>query len=162
MPQPTTQPKEQSERNESGATQSASTAPKQTDQGDSRPPWKVEGGRPGEQNTGNRPVHKRPSSWLVALLVLLAIDWLLLLTYEPSTTPTRVTVPYRYFLNQIHDDNVASITAQESSIQGTFRHAVTYPTPTATTSTSSTTTTSTSTQSTTTPYFQNRTAGVRR
>jgi cell division protease FtsH len=149
MPQTTTPPDQQPELSESSATKSDSAAAKQTSPSDNRAPWRVEGARPPETNPGQRPVHKRPSSWLVALVVLLAFDWILVLAYQPSVRP-RVTVPYSYFVQQVRADNVASITAQGAAIQGTFRHAVTYPTPRGTTSTAAT---STSAKSTTTPYF---------
>jgi cell division protease FtsH len=71
-------------------------------------------------------VHKRPSSWLVGLLLLLVLDWILVLAYQPTSQP-RITVPYTYFTQQIQASNVASVTAQASTIQGTFRHAITYP-----------------------------------
>ena len=152
MPPTTTPPDQQPELSESSATKSDSTAANQTTPSDDRPPWRVEGARLSETNAGHRPVHRRPSSWLAALLVLLALDWILVLAYQPSVRP-RVTVPYSYFVQQIREDNVASITVQGSAIQGTFRHAVTYPTQNGTSSTSPTGTTSTSPRSTTTPYF---------
>ncbi|MGZ6563998.1 MAG: ATP-dependent metallopeptidase FtsH/Yme1/Tma family protein, partial [Solirubrobacteraceae bacterium] len=71
-------------------------------------------------------MHKRPSSWLVGLLVLLVLDWILVLAYQPSSQP-RITVPYSYFTQQIQANNVGSVTAQASTIQGTFRHAITDP-----------------------------------
>jgi cell division protease FtsH len=92
----------------------------------SRPPWRVEGARrPSDAGEGRRPPHKRPSLWAL-LGLLLVLDWALVLAYQPSPV-TRVTVPYSYFVSQIQDGNVASVTAQGSAIQGTFRHSITYP-----------------------------------
>jgi cell division protease FtsH len=88
--------------------------------GDSRPPW-----RPSDAGAGRRPPHRRPSLWGL-LALLLVLDWFLVLAYQPSTV-TRVTVPYSYFVSQVDHSNVASITAQGSTIQGTLRHAITYP-----------------------------------
>ena len=106
-------------------------------QGDSRPPWRVEGPRrPSGTGTGRRPPHRRPSLWAL-LALLLVLDWFLVLAYQPSTV-TRVTVPYSYFVSQIDRSNVASVTAQGSTIQGTFRRSVTYPAQ----------------NGTTTPYFK--------
>ncbi len=94
--------------------------------GDSRPPWRVEGARrPSDTGTGRRPPHTRPSLWGL-LALLLVLDWFLVLAYQPSTV-TRVTVPYSYFVSQVDHSNVASITAQGSTIQGTLRHSITYP-----------------------------------
>jgi cell division protease FtsH len=88
-----------------------------------RPPWRVEGARPRQQR--RRPPHKRPSLWgLLALLLIL--DWILVLAYQPSSV-TRVTVPYSYFKGQLAAANVTVVTAQGSAINGVFRSKVTYP-----------------------------------
>ena len=129
---PSTEPAEQPERSDPSASQRTG-AKRQTTPDDSGPPWRVEGARQPEGATGGRPVHKRPSSWLVGLLLLLALDWILVLAYQPSSQP-RITVPYSYFTQQIQASNVASVTAQASTIQGTFRHAITYPAHSGTTS----------------------------
>jgi cell division protease FtsH len=124
MPQSSTEPAAQADSGDSSAAK-RTTPEEQKKLSDTRPPWRVEGARRPEGTSGDRPVHKRPSSWLVALLALLALDWFLVVAYQPSSTP-RVTVPYTYFRQQIQANNVASVTAQGSAIQGTFRHAVTY------------------------------------
>jgi cell division protease FtsH len=94
--------------------------------GDWRPPWRVEGARqPSDSGTARRPPHRRPSLWGL-LALLLVLDWFLVLAYQPSTVK-RVTVPYSYFVSQVDHSNVASITAQGSTIQGTLRHSITYP-----------------------------------
>jgi cell division protease FtsH len=143
MPRTNTDPVPEPERSDSSASK-RSSAPKQTTPSQRRPPWRVEGARPPEATDGRRPAHKRPSTWLVALLLLLAIDWILVLAYQPSSQP-RITVPYTYFTQQIRAGNVASVTAQGSAIQGTFRHVVRYPTPGGTTATSRKSTTTTTT-----------------
>jgi len=125
MTQVTSQPN-QSDRSDS-------TAPKQTTTGDARPPWRVEGARGPQDTMRWRPPPKRPSLW-VLLGLLLALDWFFVLAFQP-TTPARVTVPYSYLVSQIHASNVASVTGQGSTIQGTFRHSVTYPAQNGTTST---------------------------
>jgi hypothetical protein len=56
----------------------------------------------------------------VLLALLLALDWILVLAFQPSAHP-RVTVPYSYFTRQLEAGNVATVTAQGSAIQGTFR-----------------------------------------
>jgi cell division protease FtsH len=140
MPQPSTEPSteptEQSDRSDS------SPAP-QTTPSDTRPPWRVEGARPRKETTGRRPPPQRPRLWLL-LALLVALDWILVLAYQPSTV-VRAKVPYSHLVQQIHAGNVASVTAQGSAIQGTFRHAVTYPAPQATPSGSQ--------KRTTTAYF---------
>src|SRR5579862_2705158 len=102
-----------------------SSVNKQATPGETRPPWRVEGARPPDRASLRRPPYKRPSLWAL-LAVLLLIDWIMVIAYQPSL-PTRVTVPYSYFVRQIDAGNVASVTAQGSDIEGTFRHSVTYP-----------------------------------
>ena len=143
MSQTTDEPAQQPERSDSAAR-------KQTTPDGRRPPWRVEGARP-QAKTGRRPPPQRPSLW-VALALLLALDWILVLAYQPSAPP-RVTVPYSYFTQQIQAGNVASVTAQGPAIQGTFRHAVTYPVQNGTTSSSTNGTTSSSQNPTTTAHF---------
>ena len=101
--------------------------------GDRRPPWRVEGARPSDPSTRSRPPHKRPSLW-VLFAVILALDWLFVLTYQPGV-PTRIPVPYSVFVSQVQSGNVATVTAQGSAIQGTLRHSITYPAQHGTTST---------------------------
>ena len=138
---PSTEPAQQPERSDPSASQRTG-ANRQTTPDDRGPPWRVEGARQPEGTTGGRPVHKRPSSWLAGLLLLLALDWVLVLAYQPSSQP-RITVPYSYFTQQIQASNVASVTAQASTIQGTFRHAITYPAHSGTTSSGQKSTTTT-------------------
>jgi cell division protease FtsH len=91
-------------------------------------PWRVEGARKPPEGVGkDQPPlpHKRISIWLV-LGVLLALNWVLALTIQPSAA-TRVSVPYSYFNQQLQSGNVALVNAQGASIQGTFRHEITYP-----------------------------------
>jgi cell division protease FtsH len=121
MAQPSSDPADpaaQSDLSESSATKQATPS-------GTRPPWRVEGARPPDRAALRRPPHKRPSVWAL-LALLLAIDWIMVLAYQP-TGPARVTVPYSYFVQQMDARNVATVTAQGSDIQGTFRHSITYP-----------------------------------
>ncbi len=117
---PQSEPSKQADQSESTSQKQSQTQP-----GQMRPPWRVEGSRQPSQESGERPAHKRPSTWLVALILLLTLDWFLVLAYQP-TSLTRVTVPYSYFLGQVKDQNVAIVTAQGSTIDGTVRHWITY------------------------------------
>lgn len=76
MSQVASQPNE-SERSDSAVS-------KRTTGSTSRPPWRVEGARRPQGTTGWRPPAKRPSVW-VLLAVLLALDWILVLAYQPTT-----------------------------------------------------------------------------
>jgi len=134
---------QQSER--SGSTATGHTAPE-----DTRPPWRVEGARSPDGSTGRRLPPQRPSLWAL-FFVLLAVDWIFVLALQPST-PARVTVPYSYFGQQVRTGNVATVSAQGATIDGTFRHAITYP-ATGTTSPTQTGANSNTTKPTTTTYF---------
>ena len=115
MSQSTSKPANQSDPDDAGAA-------KQSTPGGNRRPWRVEGARPSVER---RSPYKRPSPWLI-LGLLLTLNWVLVLAYQPSPRP-RITVPYSYFASQVQSGNVATVTAQGASIQGTLRHAVTYP-----------------------------------
>jgi hypothetical protein len=47
----------------------------------------------------------------VLLCVLLALDWFVVLAFQPSV-PVRVSVPYTCYVSQIHESNVALVTGQ--------------------------------------------------
>ena len=127
MPDSTNGTSERADRNESSA---AGRSPSDG----ARPPWRVEGSRQPEETKSARPPHKRVSVWGV-LVLLLTINWLLLLLLAGSGGKARVTVPYSYFKQQVQAGNVANVNARGASIQGTFRHAITYPAQNGTTST---------------------------
>ena len=72
------------------------------------------------------PPHRWRGLWIF-FLVLLALNWLSLLVFQPAGQ-SRVTVPFSpYFLNQVHDGKVSSITTKSDTIDGTFKSKVTYP-----------------------------------
>jgi cell division protease FtsH len=73
-----------------------------------------------------RPPHRWRGFWIF-FLVLLALNWLSVLIAQPSSKP-RVSVPFSpYFLQQLNDGNVQSISATGGAIDGTFKSAVKYP-----------------------------------
>ena len=72
------------------------------------------------------PPHRWRGLWIF-FVVLLALNWLSLLVFQPAGQ-SRVTVPFSpYFLNQVHDGKVSSITTKSDTIDGTFKSKVTYP-----------------------------------
>src|SRR5579862_4466180 len=72
------------------------------------------------------PPHRLRGFWLF-FLALLAINWILVLVAQPSTEP-RVKVPFSpYFLNQVQNGQVKSITTKSDAISGTFKTKVRYP-----------------------------------
>jgi cell division protease FtsH len=85
-------------------------------------PWRVEGMPDGkrEQQDDRRNWRR---FWLI-LLGLLIINWILSSALLGATRPT---VPYTYFLGQLNANNVQTVTSTGNTIQGTFRHQVSYP-----------------------------------
>jgi cell division protease FtsH len=72
------------------------------------------------------PPHRWRGLWIF-FVVLLALNWLSVLVFQPAGQP-RVTVPFSpYFLNQVQNKQVASITTKSDTIDGTFKTKVTYP-----------------------------------
>jgi cell division protease FtsH len=93
---------------------------------DPAPPWRVEG------VPGRRPDRPRRFRWWWALIILLAVNWIvssILLGPEPRTT-----VSYTFFLTQVDARNVRDITSTGDTLQGAFAQKVAYP-PTVTSST---------------------------
>jgi cell division protease FtsH len=81
-------------------------------------------GMPEEQKP--RPPHRWGGFW-VAVIVILAINWILVLVLQPPGQP-RVTVPFSpNFLTQLDNGNVKSISSRGDTIQGTFVNKVRYP-----------------------------------
>jgi cell division protease FtsH len=73
------------------------------------------------------PPHRLRAFWMF-VLVLLAINWLSVLFIHPSTQP-RVTVPFSpYFLNQLQQGHVKSISTKGDEVEGTFTTKLRYPT----------------------------------
>jgi cell division protease FtsH len=95
-------------------------------------PWRVEGARgqsPRPDTTGGG----RGGVWKV-ILVMLAAEFALWAILLSAASPARVTLPYTVFTQQVNAGNVTTVSAQGASIQGTLRHAVTYPATNGTTS----------------------------
>src|ERR1700733_767995 len=72
------------------------------------------------------PPHRWRGLWIF-FIVLLALNWLSVLVFQPAGQP-RVTVPFSpFFLHQVQDKQVASITTNSDTIDGTFKAKVRYP-----------------------------------
>ena len=77
------------------------------------------------------PPHRWRGLWIF-FLVLLALNWLSVLVFQPAGQP-RVTVPFSpYFLNQLEAGQVKSISAKSGAIDGTFKAEVHDPESTST------------------------------
>jgi cell division protease FtsH len=80
----------------------------------------------GTPPTSQRPMH-RSRGFIYFIVALLAINWLSVLFFEPSTQP-RVNIEFSpYFVNQVKAGRVASITTKGDSVQGSFVAKVTHP-----------------------------------
>jgi cell division protease FtsH len=81
-------------------------------------------GDPGDESS--QPKSRVTRRDVVALLVFLGLNWLVLMFLSGSVS--RVTIPYQpTFMTQLRQGNVASITSQESAIEGTLKRAIRYP-----------------------------------
>ena len=77
-------------------------------------------GMPEHAPTG-KPAHRRPG-FLWFVLIVLAINWISVLLYSPTTGEQRVTVPFSpYFLQQVKGGQVSSIASKGNTIDGTLR-----------------------------------------
>jgi cell division protease FtsH len=84
-------------------------------------------GRGMPEQPGARPPHRRPG-FLWFVLILVALNWISVLVFQPSSGQPRVTVPFSpYFLEQVKAGEVRSISSKGDSVQGTFKHKLRYP-----------------------------------
>jgi cell division protease FtsH len=73
-----------------------------------------------------RPPHRLRGFWIFVLL-LLALNWISLLTFKSSGEP-RVKVPFSpYFLQQVDGSKVKMISSKGDTIEGTFKEKLRYP-----------------------------------
>jgi cell division protease FtsH len=83
-------------------------------------------GMPEHTPTG-RPAHRRQSFWWF-VLALIAINWLSVIFFHPSSGESRVTVPFSpYFLERVKTSEVSSLSSKGDTIQGTFKSKLRYP-----------------------------------
>ncbi len=73
-----------------------------------------------------RPPHRWLGFWIFVAIIL-AINWLSVLIFQPSSEP-RVKVPFSpYFLNQLNASQIKSIESTGDTIKGTFKSKQRYP-----------------------------------
>jgi cell division protease FtsH len=83
-------------------------------------------GMPEHANTGPPP-HRMRGFWYF-VLALIALNWLSVLIFQPSTGEQRVTVPFSpYFLEHVKADQVETISSKGDTIQGKFKSKLRYP-----------------------------------
>jgi cell division protease FtsH len=80
-----------------------------------------------EQTPTGPPAHRR-RGFLWFVVILIAINWLSLLFFQPSSSQPRITVPFKpFFLQQVQSGQVKSISTKGDTIQGTLKAKVDYP-----------------------------------
>jgi cell division protease FtsH len=83
-------------------------------------------GMPQQAPTGPPP-HRMRGFWMF-VLALIAINWLSVLFFQPSTGEPRVTVSFNpYFLQSVQSGEVKSISTKGDTVQGTFKSKQRYP-----------------------------------
>ena len=115
---------EQSDRQ--GATRSDAHPPMSRD----KRGWQVApapDGRGAPEQPGVKPPHRRAGfAWFV--LALLALNLVSSLLLYRSTSETRVTVPFSpFFLEQVKDGKVRSISSKGDTVEGNFTAKLSYP-----------------------------------
>jgi cell division protease FtsH len=80
-----------------------------------------------EQAPSGPPVHRRPR-FLWFVVVLISLNWLSVLLFQPSSGEPRVTVPFnQFFLQEVQAGKVKAISSKGDTIQGTFTAKLRYP-----------------------------------
>ena len=84
-------------------------------------------GMPEHAPTGKPPHRRIGFLWFV--LALLALNWISVLLFQPSTTTEpRVSVPFSpYFLEEVKAGKVVSIATKGDNLEGTFTEKLRYP-----------------------------------
>jgi len=80
-----------------------------------------------EQASSGPPVHRRPG-FLWFVLILVAVNWLSLLLFHPSSGQPRATVSFNpFFLQAVQAGEVRSISTKGDTVEGTFTTKLRYP-----------------------------------
>jgi cell division protease FtsH len=80
-----------------------------------------------EQAPSGPPAHRRPG-FLWFVLILIALNWLSVLVFQPSSGQPRVTVSFNpFFLQAVQAGEVRSISSKGDTVQGTFTTKLRYP-----------------------------------
>jgi cell division protease FtsH len=80
-----------------------------------------------EQASSGPPAHRRPG-FLWFVLILIALNWLSVLLFQPSSGQPRVSIPFNpTFLSDVQAGQVKSISSKGDTIQGIFTAKLRYP-----------------------------------
>src|SRR5579875_1193629 len=80
-----------------------------------------------EQPPSGPPPHRMRGFWYF-VIALVALNWLSVLFFQPSSGEQRVTVPFSpYFLEHVKSGQVGSIASKGDTIQGKFKVKLSYP-----------------------------------
>jgi cell division protease FtsH len=80
-----------------------------------------------EQPPKGPPAHRRPG-FLWFVFALIAINWLSVLLFQPSSGQPRVRIPFNpTFLSEVQAGQVKSISSKGNTIQGTYTVKLRYP-----------------------------------
>jgi cell division protease FtsH len=80
-----------------------------------------------ERAPSGPPAHRRPTFWWF-VGILIAVNWLSLLFFQPSSSEQRVPVQFKpFFLQQVQAGRVKSISSKGDTIDGTLKVKVRYP-----------------------------------
>ncbi len=80
-----------------------------------------------EQDPSGPPAHRRPG-FLWFVLLVIALNWISVLVFQPSSGQPRVTVPFNpFFLQEVQTGQVKSISTKGDTVQGTFTAKLRYP-----------------------------------
>jgi cell division protease FtsH len=80
-----------------------------------------------EQAQSGPPAHRRPG-FLWFVVILIALNWLSVLLFQPSSGQPRVSIPFNpTFLSDVQAGQVKSISSKGDTIQGTFTAKLRYP-----------------------------------
>jgi cell division protease FtsH len=80
-----------------------------------------------EQAPSGPPAHRRPG-FLWFVLILITVNWVSVLLFQPSSGQPRVTVPFNpFFLQEVQAGQVKAISTKGDTVQGTFTTKLRFP-----------------------------------